>query len=131
MLLEKNTYLLLEKNTESNHDTGAATLPPLAACDALGTNLQQVVEVEGGGDHTQEAELTVGAGESAQLHGDEDGRGLAVKREAEGASSRGRGVVLLFSTGRRAAAMWDLAAGSMKQAAGTAALRVLPSEAKG
>ena len=28
------------------------------------------------------------------LHGDEDGRGLAVKREAEGASRRGRGVVL-------------------------------------
>lgn len=93
-MLEKNTYLLLEKNTESNHDTGAATLPPLAACDALGTNLQQVVEVEGGGDHTQEAELTVGAGESVQLHGDEDGRGLAVQREAEGASGRGRGVVL-------------------------------------
>ena len=67
-MLEKNTYLLLEKNTESNHDTGAATLPPLAACDALGTNLQQVVEVEGGGDRTQEAELAVGAGESERLH---------------------------------------------------------------
>ena len=40
LVLEKNMYLLLEKNTESNHDTGAATLPPLAACDALGTNLQ-------------------------------------------------------------------------------------------
>ncbi|EMS49005.1 hypothetical protein TRIUR3_32559 [Triticum urartu] len=54
----------------------------------------KVVEVEGGGDRTQEAELAVGAGENAQLHWDEDGRGLAVQREAEGASGRGRGVVL-------------------------------------
>lgn len=58
---------MLEKDTVSNHDTGAATLPLLAACGALvcGTsreapNLQQVVEVEGGGDRTQEAELAVG-----------------------------------------------------------------------
>ena len=37
--------------------------------------------------------------------------------------TRGRCGVLLFSTGKRAAAMWDLAAGSVKQTAGMAALR--------
>ena len=81
MVLEKNTYLLLEKNTESNHDTGAATLPSLEACDALGRErtwegrfvLVQMPVLDKYEDsereHGKEAERDCGIGASYRRHG--------------------------------------------------------------